>query len=106
MADSYRAELAKLVQRAAVLVDAMISRPPGWNVLESVRAQLVHIDGDVRAGRVPTPAVLERINIGVIAVREFETTDPELAELLTRISYRYKRLGPPGHAIAGLPSDD
>lgn len=72
MTNSYREELAELVRRAAALVDAMIAQTPGWDVLESVRAQLVHIDGDVRSGRVPTPAILERINIGLLAVREFE----------------------------------
>lgn len=87
------ATLRELVARANPLVERLLAIAPGWNIPRSVIAQLRQIAADAEANRPPDDSMLERINIGLYAVREFETSDPELADLLIEIANRYEDWG-------------
>jgi hypothetical protein len=61
-------------------------------VYRSLRAQLRYVRRLVETGERPTAVALDRLTMGVYAAREFETSDPELAEILFVVEYRAKRL--------------
>jgi hypothetical protein len=78
------------VARAQPAADRIAAAAPDWNVPQSITAQLAQIRADAEADRRPGPDVLRRINIGLLAVREFETSDPEFADVLIEIANRYE----------------
>lgn len=87
-----KSELNGLLDKALEMVNARLARAPGLQSLQMIRVQLQAMQDDVNHGRTPTAEAKRRINIGVLAVREFEATDPDFADVLTKASYLYKKL--------------
>lgn len=85
-------ELSGLLDTALAMVQDRLARAPGWQVLHMIQAQLQAMQDEIMHGRTPTAETKKRINIGVLAVREFEANDPEFADVLTRVAYLYKKL--------------
>ena len=46
----------------------------------------------IAENRAPSAEDLNRLNLGVIAVRTLEDTDPEYAALLSELEYAFRRL--------------
>ncbi len=69
------------VKIAEDLTDQMLKETPGWKSLEAARSQL-----EVLKDRQPLDRnSLESINLGVLAVREFDERSPEYSDLLIEI---------------------
>ena len=91
-----QAELPGLVTQALTLVEQRLSGgSPGSGLYPSVRAQL-HWIQQVLSDAIPyDPERGEKLLLGVYAEREFETVDPELADLLFAVEYLFVRRYPP-----------
>ncbi len=63
----------------------------GWPAGALLLPQLEHIRAATAAGRAATEEELARINIGILAVREVQGVDPELADSLQELDYAYRR---------------
>jgi hypothetical protein len=79
-----------VVEHARRLTDARIAGTrPGSSVdamLQSIRAQLAFLADTVAADRPLTIDEVNRLTLGVIAVREFEVTDPDYCDALTDVA--------------------
>jgi hypothetical protein len=85
-------DLHEILGKALVMVHSRMARAPNWQLLHSIEAQLRAMQDDVRNGLRPSEEKKKSINIGVVAVREFEADDPEFADVLTSAAYWYKKL--------------
>jgi hypothetical protein len=86
-------DLASLVGHGLVLIRARLARTPDFRMYQSIEKQLVFIEDLLQRNAVPTAEDKERLNIGLLAAREFETNDPDLADVLFKVDYRARRLG-------------
>ena len=97
-------ELDALVERALALVNRRLGPgAAGSGTLESVRVQLEWIRTALDAPDPPDPERVDELLLGVYAAREFETTDPELAELLFEVEYRFRRVRPEADEVIDPP---
>ncbi len=85
-----------VVEYARVLTDVRVACTPSGSsvrlMLGSIRAQLSFLADAVAAGKPLTIEEVNRLTFGVIAVREFEDTDPEFCDALTFVAFRAKAL--------------
>jgi hypothetical protein len=85
--------LAVLVTRGLAMVEQRLAAAGGAAPVHlSLRAQLRYVRGLLETDTRPTPEDLDRLTMGVYAAREFEASDPDLAEVLFGIEYQAKRL--------------
>ena len=54
--------------------------------------QLEYLQETLAAGEVPTPEKLDSLTLGLYAAREFETADPDFADVLFRVHYLADRM--------------
>jgi hypothetical protein len=85
-------DLPRLVQRGLMLIGERLARSPDWGLYRSVQAQLEFIRGKLVRGERPSDAEKDRIILGLLAVREFENVDDELADVLHAVNYGFNRL--------------
>ena len=69
-----------------------LARSNGARIYDSIKAQLTYIKQTIDAHAKPTDEKLDKLLLGVYAAREFETTDPEFADVLFDVEYLFKRL--------------
>ncbi|AEJ20550.1 immunity protein Tsi6 family protein [Gracilinema caldarium] len=98
-------ELSGLLDSASKMVNDRLAHAPGWQVLQVIQTQLQAMQDDVNHERVPTAEAKKRINIGVLAVREFEANDPEFADILIKAAYLYKKLSPRLSTTVPVPQE-
>ena len=82
-----------LLDEAAEMIAGARRADPHAAIYQSIEAQLRAIEPDVRRGGPFDPGIQARVNIGLLAVREFEQSDPEYAEPLVRIAFLYQDEG-------------
>ncbi len=85
-------ELNHLLTKARSIVDDKLKKAPQWQTLQIIQKQLIAIEEDLKNQGVSKDELKKRINIGLIAAREFEADDPDFADILQKIDYRYKKL--------------
>jgi hypothetical protein len=85
-------QLLKEVDLALAMTIERLSRSPTYGVyihareqLESIRSTLV-ADGGLTVAKIPL------VDIGIMAVKELEASDPEYADKLCLVDYLYKKL--------------
>lgn len=85
-----------VVEYAQVLTDVRIAGTPSGSsvhvMLGSIRAQLSFLADGVAASKPLTIEDVNRLTLGLIAVRELEDTDPEYCDALTFVAFRAKAL--------------
>lgn len=86
------ADLPSLVSTGQKMLSERMSAAPDFAIYESIKNQLEFIRSTVAAGRKPSDDEKERLTIGVYAAREFESSDPDFANVLFDIAYLFKRL--------------
>lgn len=64
---------------------------PDWQVADMVLPQLDFMRASTTAGRAATGEELERLNVGVVAMRNVEEVDPDLARVLVELDFAYRR---------------
>lgn len=77
------AALAKAQQHAAA--------EPSDPFQKSILAQLEFMSRSATENRAASASELEKLNLGVIAVRTLEDTEPEYASTLSELEYAFKR---------------
>lgn len=74
----------ELLKKSIELCDRLCRRYDSLPPLESLRAQLVYLL-NLEEGTVQDRSKLGQLSIGIIAAREIEDRDPELADLLYQL---------------------
>lgn len=86
--------LLAMIDHALQMTEDRLARTPAGTSVHamfgSIRAQLRFMRDTAAAGLTPTPETKNRLTLGVIAIREFETTDPEYADALTAAVHRFR----------------
>lgn len=85
MSDGFN-RLRKILSDASALIAQRLAAVPGFDVFESIAAQLSYLEG-VADGTNPDRSLLSKVNVGLYAVREFEESDPELASALKQVQF-------------------
>ncbi|PCC71553.1 protein of unknown function [Nannocystis exedens] len=102
------ADLMRIVSRdafAQVLAEARARTqaldPSQWPLLRRIADQLELMARATARGRVPHEEDRARVDVGLIAAREFEQTDPEYADQLQELEYTFRRYPslPPGPPV-------
>lgn len=85
-------ELPALIDMGLAAVDERLAASGGARIYDSVKAQLSYVKRTVEARATPDPEQVRGLTLGVYAAREFETSDPEFADVLFKVEYLFKRL--------------
>lgn len=81
----FEAELKEAIYQA----DLCLQKTPNWPAMQSVRRQLEAMQSWTQGGRTPTEAERKKIQIGLIAMREFDDMEP-IAGLCHKLNYFFQ----------------
>jgi len=84
-------ELPSLIDRGLAMAEVRLTASNGARIYDSIMAQLTYLKETIGAGLPPTDAKLSSLTMGVYAAREFETSDPDFADVLFKVEYLAKR---------------
>ncbi len=84
--------LETLVHQAQTMVSQRLLTAPNYGVYTHARDQLQTIATLIDNSLSPTDIQKNEIDIGLMAVKELESTDPELADILCRVDYEFEKL--------------
>jgi hypothetical protein len=90
--DLVPADLPGLVDKGLTMVDKRLADSNGARIYDSIKAQLTYMKQIIDSGGKPDPDKVRTLTLGVYAAREFETSDPEFADVLFKVEYLFKRL--------------
>lgn len=85
-------ELSSLVDEGLRVVDERLAISPDAGIYDSLKAQLTYVRQVVQGERPRNEADDDRLLLGRYAAREFETSDPAFADVLSKVQYLYDRL--------------
>lgn len=85
-------DLPGLVDKGLVMVEKRLQDSKGARIYDSIKAQLTYMKQTIDANTRPDPDKVRTLTLGVYAAREFETSDPEFADVLFKVEYLFKRL--------------
>jgi len=81
----FEAELKEAIYQA----DLLIKKLPKWPAMQTVRRQLEAMRNWTQGGRTPTEDERKKINIGLIAMREFDDEEP-ISSLCHKLNYFFQ----------------
>jgi hypothetical protein len=84
-------EFSALLAEARREVTAYREALPDFGLMISIERQLEFMAECVDSGSPPTDEEAASVNIGLIAVRELDDTDPKLSDMLKVLDYSFKR---------------
>jgi hypothetical protein len=79
------------LQKALQQTEELQQLDRGWALLKQVRAQLEFMQSCTADGRSPTAEEAKRIDVGPLAVRNFEDSQPDYANWLMGLDYGFSR---------------
>jgi Tse6 toxin immunity protein Tsi6 len=97
-------ELTSLIDEALRVVDERFAISPGARIYDSLKAQLTYVRRVVHGEQPRDAADDDRLLLGRYAAREFETSDPAFADVLSKIQYLYDRFPASETARAARPA--
>ena len=83
-------ELKAILRKAVIHTDELGTLAPSFDLPRIIRPQLDFISQFLKEDRVPASEESARINIGVLAIRNFDESDPEYANRLKALDYAFK----------------
>jgi hypothetical protein len=83
-------EFKAILCKAVVRTDELAALDPSFKLPSVIRPQLDFMSQVLKENRVSAPEERARINIGVIAVRNFDDSDPEYATWLKALDHAFK----------------
>ncbi|MBP8810623.1 MAG: hypothetical protein KBG48_27980 [Kofleriaceae bacterium] len=89
------AQVATLIDTALTMTEERLAAAPGGPtqaMFGSIRNQLVFMRDTVADGRSPTTPEKNSLSLGVIAVREFETSDLTYCDAICDAVFQFKKL--------------
>src|SRR6185369_3667949 len=93
MATPPPSELPALVDRALQMTEDRLAKAPAGSthsMYSSIRNQLRFMKETIAAGKSASIEDKNRLTLHVIAVREFEDSDPDYCDALTNAAYLFK----------------
>jgi len=90
--DTKPEDLPGLVDKGLAMVDKRLADSNGARIYDSIKAQLTYMKQTITTGATPDRDKVRTLTLGVYAAREFETSDPEFADVLFKVEYLFKRL--------------
>lgn len=85
-------DLPGLVDKGLEMVEKRLRESNGARIYDSIKAQLTYMKQTIEANEKPAQDKVARLTLGVYAAREFETSDPDFADVLFKVEYLFKRL--------------
>jgi Tsi6 len=85
-------ELPGLIDKGLAMVEERLRDSGGARIYASIKAQLTYMKQTIDAAAKPTDEQLDKVLLGVYAAREFETSDPDFADVQFNVEYLFKRL--------------
>jgi hypothetical protein len=82
-------EFKAILQKAVVRTDELVKLDASFKLPSVIRPQLDFIWEFLNENRVPSPADRARVTIGVLAVRNFDDSDPEYSTWLKALNYAF-----------------
>ena len=82
-----------IVQDALARTDQIAKIDPTWVLPGVIRRQLEFMQKCVWGNRSPTPDEIDRVDVGPLAVRNFEDSDEEYATWLKELDYAFRNWG-------------
>ena len=86
-----KAKFNEILQQALGRAKALAQEVPDDPFQKSILHQLQFMAQFLTEGRVPTYEERQKINVGVIAMRTFDDSDPTYAEQLSELDYAFNR---------------
>jgi hypothetical protein len=87
-----QADLPRLLATGLQMVRERLQASPGFSVYLSIQRQIEYLQAAVALAQSPDPEKIDSLTLGVYAAREFETSDPDFADVLFRIHYLADRM--------------
>jgi hypothetical protein len=87
-----QADLPPLLATGLRMARERSQASPDFSVYLSIQRQIEYLQAAVTLGQSPDPEKIESLTLGVYAAREFETSDPDFADVLFRIHYLAARM--------------
>jgi hypothetical protein len=87
-------QLPSLVDEGLRVAGHRLAVSPGWQLYESITAQLTYVRAVVRGERPRDGELDAKLLLNLYAAREFETSDPVFADVLANVQYLYERWSP------------
>jgi hypothetical protein len=87
-----QADLPMLIEKGLRMVRKRLELSPGFSVYLSIQRQLEYLQTTVTLVQSPDPEKIDNLTLGVYAAREFETSDPDFADVLFDIHYLAARM--------------
>jgi hypothetical protein len=84
-------ELPSLIDEGLRVVSERLAISPDARIYDSLKAQLTYVRQVVHNERPRDAAYDDRLLLGRYAAREFESSDPAFAEVLSKVQYLYDR---------------
>ncbi len=85
-----RSEFEAILRKALLRTDELAKLGPSFPLPSMIRPQLDFISQFLRGDRDPSPEERARVNIGLVAVRNFDDSDPEYSAWLKALNYAFK----------------
>ncbi|MEZ4399713.1 MAG: immunity protein Tsi6 family protein [Kofleriaceae bacterium] len=95
MSQISRSHVAALVDRARAMTDDRLAAAPAGAVhamFASIQSQLEYMRQTIAGGGRPAIEDVNRLTLGVIAVREFETADVDYCDAICDAVFNFKKL--------------
>jgi Tse6 toxin immunity protein Tsi6 len=86
------AELPLLLEEGLRMVRERMQASPGFSIYLAIQRQLEYLQTTVALGQSADPAKIDSLTLGVYAAREFETSDPDFADVLFKVNYLANRM--------------
>lgn len=87
-----QADLPVLLDNGLRIVRERLQASPGFSIYLSIQRQLEYLQATLALGESPDPEKKDSLTLGVYAAREFETSDPALADVLFKVHYLADRM--------------
>jgi hypothetical protein len=87
-----QADLPLLLATGLHMVRERRQASPSFSVYRSIQRQIECLQAAVALGQSPDPEKIDSLTLSVYAAREFETSDPDFADVLFRIQYLAARM--------------
>jgi hypothetical protein len=87
-----QADLPLLLEQGLRMVGERLQASPDFSIYLSIRRQLEYLKTIVALGQSADPEKIDSLTLGVYAAREFETSDPDFADVLFNVNYLANRM--------------
>lgn len=82
----------ELVSKALDITNDKLIKYPEYGVYIHAKEQLLLIQSFIDKNKSPNHSDKDKINIGLMAVKELESVDPDYCYILCEVDYRFRKI--------------